>query len=217
MAQSIDLFNQYPLTLDPSSKAISLSPSAATSYTPSQIAALNAELSALNTLHRTLLSLDTPSIPPPPLPLNPKRSAQITKLRDSANMAYRKNNYAEAVRLYTFALEMALARPGWEPVAVAREELAALYGNRAQAYMSQQMWVEGLVDARASVEGRPVGNVKAWWRGGKCLIEMGRWEEAKNFVSRGLELEGKNSEGGKELIQLLTEVEEGLKRERGSQ
>ncbi|KAL5002944.1 hypothetical protein BDV10DRAFT_181158 [Aspergillus recurvatus] len=217
MAQSIDLFNQYPLTLDPSSKAISLSANAATTYTPSQTAAINAELSALNTLHRTLLSLDTPSIPPPPLPLNPKRSAQITKLRDSANAAYRKNNHAEAVRLYTFALEMALARPGWEPVAVAREELAALYGNRAQAYMAQQKWVEGLVDARASVEGRPVGNVKAWWRGGKCLVEMGRWEEAKSFVSRGLELEGKNSEGGKELSQLLAEVEEGLKRERGSQ
>ncbi|RDW74473.1 uncharacterized protein DSM5745_07135 [Aspergillus mulundensis] len=216
MAQSIDIFNLYPLVLDPASKAISLSTNS--TYTPSQTTAANAELSALNTLHRSLLSLEnTPAIPPPPLPLNPKRSAQITKLRDSANTAYRKNNHAEAVRLYTFALEMAIARPGWEPVAVAREELSALYGNRAQAYMAQQLWVEGLVDARASVEGKPVGNVKAWWRGGKCLAEMGRWEEAKSFVNRGLELEGKNSEGAKELVQLLAEVEEGLKRERGGQ
>ncbi|KAL4903806.1 hypothetical protein BDW74DRAFT_155445 [Aspergillus multicolor] len=216
MAEAIDLFNQYPLTLDPSSKAISLAKT--TTYSASQTTALNAELSALNTLHRNLLSIEnTPAIPPPPLPLNPKRSAQITKLRDSANTAYRKNNHAEAVRLYTFALEMAVARPGWEPVAVAREELAALYGNRAQAYMAQQMWVEGLVDARASVEGKPVGNVKAWWRGGKCLAEMGRWEEAKTFVTRGLELEGKNSEGAKELVQLLAEVEEGIKRAREGQ
>ncbi|KAL4873978.1 hypothetical protein BDV12DRAFT_191846 [Aspergillus spectabilis] len=215
MAQAIDLFNQYPLIVDPTSKSISLSPSATTQYTASQTTTLNTELAALNTLHRSLISLDPPSIPPPPLPLNPKRSAQITKLRDTANTAFRKNNHAEAVRLYTYAIEMATSRPGWEPVAVARDELAGLYANRAQAWMSQQGWVEGLVDARASVEGKPVGNVKGWWRGGKCLAEMGRWEEAKSFLSRGVEIEGKGSEGGKELGGLLEEVEEGLKRAAG--
>ncbi|KAL4884299.1 hypothetical protein BJY04DRAFT_215727 [Aspergillus karnatakaensis] len=212
MADSIDLFNQYPLLVDPTSKAINLSPSSATHYTPTQTTALTTELSALNTLHRNLLSLDPPSIPPPPLPLNPKRSAQISKLRDSANAAFRKNNHAEAARLYTFAIEMALARPGWEPVAVARDELAGLYANRAQAWMSQQLWAEGVVDARASVEGKPVGNVKAWWRGGKCLVEMGRWDEAKTFLARGIQIEGGESEGGKELGGLLEEVEEGLRR-----
>ncbi|KAL2818177.1 hypothetical protein BDW59DRAFT_165625 [Aspergillus cavernicola] len=211
MAQTIDLFNQYPLTLDPASKAISLTPSSST-YTSAQLSSITSELTTLNALHRSLISLEPPNIPPPPLPINPKRSAQINKLRDSANTAYRKNNHQEAVRLYTYAIEMALTRPGWEPVAVAREELAGLYANRAQAWMSQQGWVEGMVDARASVEGKPVGNVKAWWRGGKCLVEMGRWEEAKSFLNRGVEIEGKTSEGVKELLQLLEEVEEGVKR-----
>ncbi|KAL4932942.1 uncharacterized protein BDV17DRAFT_287310 [Aspergillus undulatus] len=211
MASPIDIFTQHPLTLDPTSKAISLA-NTSTTPTPSQKATLENELNELNALHRALLTLDPPTIPPPPLPLNPKRSAQITKLRDSANTAYRKNNTGEAIRLYTFAIDMAVSRPGWEPVAVAREELATLYGNRAQAYMSQREWVEGLVDARAAVEGKPVGNAKGWWRGGKCLAEMGRWEEAKTFLSRGVELEGRNSEGGKELLVLLEEVEEGLKR-----
>ncbi|KAL4962531.1 uncharacterized protein BDV14DRAFT_105334 [Aspergillus stella-maris] len=210
MASPIDIFTQHPLSLDPSSKAISLSNTS--HITPSQKSTLESELAELNTLHRTLLTLDPPTIPPPPLPLNPKRSAQITKLRDSANTAYRKNNHAEAIRLYTFALDMAVSRPGWEPVAVAREEMATLYGNRAQAYMAQREWAEGLVDARAAVEGKPVGNAKGWWRGGKCLAEMGRWEEAKTFLGRGIELEGRNSEGGKELLALLEEVEAGLKR-----
>ncbi|KAL5336526.1 hypothetical protein BJX70DRAFT_372239 [Aspergillus crustosus] len=212
---SIDLFNQYPLIVDPTSKAISLSPSSTSQYTPSQTTTLTTELSALNTLHRSLLTLDPPSIPPPPLPINPKRSAQIGKLRDSANAAFRKNNHAEAVRLYTYAIEMALTRPGWEPVAIARDELAGLYANRAQAWMSQQGWVEGLVDAKSSVEGKATGNVKAWWRGGKCLVEMGRWEEAKSFLNRGLEVEGRASEAGKELGGLLEEVEEGIKRAGG--
>ncbi|KAL4890144.1 hypothetical protein BDV59DRAFT_185348 [Aspergillus ambiguus] len=209
MASSVDLFNQYALHLDPTSKAISLDPS---SQSTTQHAAITAELQELNQLHRALISLDPPNIPPPPLPINPKRSAQITKLRDSANTAYRKNNHAEAVRLYTYAIDMAFGRPGWEPVTLTREELAGLYANRAQAYMAQQAWPEGMLDAKCAVESKPMGNVKAWWRAGKCLAEMGRWEEAKTLLEKGLDIEGKASDGGKELGALLEEVEEGIKR-----
>ncbi|KAJ5182635.1 hypothetical protein N7492_000251 [Penicillium capsulatum] len=210
MASEIDIYNQYPLHLDSSSKAISLPQSSA--QTPAQTASINAELQELNSLHRALISLDPPNIPPPPLPFNPKRSAQITKLRDSGNAAYRKSNYAEAVRLYTYAIEMASSRPGWEPVALAREELGGLFGNRAQAHMGQQAWPEGLLDAKSSVESKPVGNVKAWWRVGKCLAEMGRYEEAKGSLTKGLEIEGRESEGGKELLGLLAEVDAALQR-----
>ncbi|OJJ48215.1 hypothetical protein ASPZODRAFT_1539819 [Penicilliopsis zonata CBS 506.65] len=174
MATEADLFNQYPLHLDPATKAISLASSAG--YTAVQIENVNKELTALNQLHRSLLALDPPNTPPPPLPVNPKRSAQISKLRDTANAAYRKGTHVEAVKLYTYAIDMALGRPGWEPVGLARDELSALYANRAQAYMAQQAWPEGLIDARASVDCKPVGNVKAWFRAGKCLAEMSRGE-----------------------------------------
>lgn len=211
MASEIDLFNEYHLHLDPSSKAISLLPSS--SQTPSQSATIAAELQELNALHRSLISLDPPNIPPPPLPVNPKRSAQITKLRDSGNAAYRKSNYAEAIRLYTYAIEMAISRPGWEPVTLAREELAGLYGNRAQAHVGMRAWPEGLCDAKASVDSKPVGNVKAWWRLAKCLAEMSRYAEAKTFLLKGLEIEGKASDGAKELVQLLEDVEAALQRQ----
>ncbi|KAJ6107327.1 hypothetical protein N7523_008650 [Penicillium sp. IBT 18751x] len=207
----IDIFNQYPLHIDPQTKSISLPQSSA--YTTTQITAINAELHELNDLHRSFLSIEGPAgIPPPPLPVNPKRSAQITKLRDSANATYRKGNHAEAVRLYTYAIDMALSRPGWEPVALAREELSGLYGNRAQAHMAMQAWPEGFVDAKSSVDSKPVGNVKAWWRVAKCLAEMTRYGEAKSFLLKGLEIEGRESEGGKELVALLEDVEAALKR-----
>lgn len=206
MASSIDLYNQHSLHLDPTSKAISL-----TADQP-QSTNITDELQTLNQLHRSLLSLDPPSIPPPPLPINPKRSAQITKLRDTANTAYRKANYGEAVRLYTYAVDMALGRPGWEPATLTRDELSGLYANRAQAQMAQQKWPEGLVDAKCSVDCKGIGNVKGWWRVGKCMTEMGRWEEAKKLVERGLEVEGRTGEGVKELLGLLEEIEEGIKR-----
>jgi translocation protein SEC72 len=210
MASEIDLFNEYPLHLDPTSKAISLLPSS--SQTTTQKTAITTELQELNALHRSLLSLDPPNTPPAPLPVNPKRSAQITKLRDSGNAAYRKSNYAEAIRLYTYAIEMALSRPGWEPVTLAREELAGLYGNRAQAHVGMQAWPEGLCDAKASVDSKPVGNVKAWWRLAKCLAEMSRYAEAKTFLLKGIEIEGRVSDGAKELVQLLEDVEAALQR-----
>lgn len=213
---SIDIYTQYPLHLDPTTKAISLPSS---SLTPSQSTSISTELEELNTLHRTLLCLETPgNIPPPPLPINPKRSAQITKLRDTANAAYRKSNNAEAIKLYTYAIDMALARPPWEPVTLVRDELSGLYANRAQAYMAQQGWPEGWVDSKCSVECKPVGNVKAWWRGGKCLAEMGRWDEARAWVERALEMEGRvpvavagaaaQNEGMKELVALMEDIKE---------
>ncbi|RSL73829.1 hypothetical protein CEP54_000217 [Fusarium duplospermum] len=188
-------FDLLPLQMDPQSKSIS-------SHNPSR--ALAAELETLNALHRSLLNLETPSgAPPPPIPVNPKRTANVTKLRDSGNAEYRKGKYADAIKFYTLGLQMAMTRPMWEPAALVREEVSSLLANRAQAHMALQNWAEGAVDAHASVEARWVGNAKAWWRRGRCLSEMGRLEEARDWVKRGLEVEGEEAE----LVQLLKDVE----------
>ncbi|KAI1182186.1 tetratricopeptide repeat domain-containing protein [Nemania serpens] len=191
----LDTFSLLPLQIDPQSKAVS---------TPSSSRTLQAELAALNALHRAMLSLETPHhVPPPPVPVNPKRSAQITKLRESGNAEQRKGRHAEAAKLYGLGLQMALGRPLWEPQGLVREEVAALYANRAQAYMGMLAWPEAAADAEASVEAKRVGNSKAWWRRGKCLLEMGRLDEAREWVRKGLELEGEEAE----LVALLKDIE----------
>jgi translocation protein SEC72 len=192
----LDSFDLIHLSMDPKSKAISGASS------PSR--ALEAELSQLNQLHRTLTTADfAPSVPPPPIPVNPKRTAAINRLRDSGNTEFRKNNFAEAIRHYTVGLQMALTRAPWEPQQLVREEVATLYSNRAQAHMAMQAWPEGAVDADASVEARKIGNAKAWWRRGKCLMEMGRYDEAREWVGRGLEMEGTEAD----LVALLKEID----------
>ena len=191
----LDTFDQLPLRLDGQTKAVS-------SAHPNK--SLDAELSTLNQLHRALLAIEGGMpVPPPPIPVNPKRSANVSKLRDSGNGEFRKGKYGEAIKFYTIGLQMALARPLWEPQQLVREEIAALYSNRAQAHMAMQSWAEGAVDAEASVEAKKGGNAKAWWRRGKCLMEMGRYDEAKEWVGRGLEMEGEEGE----LVALLKEVE----------
>ncbi|KAJ1328880.1 translocation protein SEC72 [Microdochium nivale] len=188
----LDEYMHLPLQIDPQTKDISSTHPSSSSVTSR---ALAAELEQLNALHRALLTLETPvQIPPPPVPVNPKRSAQITKLRESGNGEYRKGKHGEAVKFYTLGLQMALARPPWEPQGLVREEISALYANRAQAHMATRNWPEGALDAEASVEAKRVGNSKAWWRRGKCLMEMGRLEEAVEWVGKGLEMEGEEAD-----------------------
>lgn len=201
----LDTFTLLPLKLDPQTKAISAAAGHSTR-------ALDAELSTLNALHRALLGLENgQSVPPAPLPVNPKRSANVTKLRESGNAEFRKGKYADAVKFYTLGLQMALTRPAWEPSQLVREEAAQLYSNRAQAHMAVQAWPEGAADAECSVEAKRGGNAKAWWRRGRCLVEMGRLEEAAEWVGRGLEIEGEE----KELVELLRDVEGRLRKDKG--
>ncbi|KZF19111.1 hypothetical protein L228DRAFT_215302 [Xylona heveae TC161] len=200
-----ETFTLLPLHLDPSSKAISTSSTSSTSSS----SALTTELATLNALHRTLLSLETPGkTPPPPIPVNPKRSAAITKMRENGNAHFRKGAHAEAVRLYTFAIDMALGRPVWEPAGLVREEVAGLFANRAAAQMGLRNFPEAAVDAETSVEMKRIGNAKAWWRRGKCLVEMGRLRESKDWLGKALEVEGKEAE----IVGLLAEVKKELER-----
>lgn len=86
-----------------------------------------------------------------------------------------------------------------------------MYANRAQAYMGLQMWAEGAVDAETSVAMVKVGNPKGWWRRGRCLVEMGRLVEAREWVGRALEFEGRESD----LVALGREVEGLIARKEG--
>ncbi|OCL02434.1 tetratricopeptide repeat domain-containing protein [Glonium stellatum] len=194
-----ETFTLLPLHLDPTSKAIS------STTTPSS--ALRDELAKLNSLHRSLLSPDCPnSIPPPPVPVNPKRSAQVNKLRETGNTSFRKSQHADAIRMYSLGIDMALGRPGWEPSGLVREEVSGLYANRAQAHMALQQWPEGAVDAECSVEMKKIGNAKAWWRRGKCLLEMGRLDEARDWIAQSLEFEANEQD----LLALKKDIDNAL-------
>lgn len=143
-------------------------------------------------------------LPPPPVPVNPARSAAITKLKENANEAYRLKNFPRALEVYTVGIKAAKERPLWEPAGLVKDELAGLYANRAQCHMAMGAWPEGLIDAKLSTTCKSGGNAKAWWRGGKCYMEMGRYEEARDWVVKGLEVEGNEED----LVKLLKDIED---------
>jgi translocation protein SEC72 len=201
---SLEFFDQISLSIDPSTKAIS---------SLSKDKSIQDAVTSLNALHTSLKSLDTPT-PPPPVPVNPKRSGNIAKMRDSANAAFRKGQFQEAIRLWNFAIDMASGRPAWEPMGLQREELAALYLARSNSHVSAQNWVEGWKDAELSKEckkglqtgpnGEKVpGNPKSYLLGGKCLMEMSRWSDAVAWFGEGLEVEGEIGDDGKQMVAML--------------
>lgn len=205
-----DTFTLLPLHMDPATKAISTTSS-------SDIALVN-ELEALNTTHKYFKDLTTPhSVPPPPLPLDPKRSAAIQKMREQGNAAMAKKTAGqaqlhEAAQLYTYAIDMALKRPPWEPSGIVRDEVSILMSNRAQARIGLQEWPEASVDALTSVDLKPApGQGKAWWRRGRALMEMGRHAEALEWVNRGLEIES-TGEGANDLKGMKKMIEERMEK-----
>ncbi|PKS11055.1 hypothetical protein jhhlp_002816 [Lomentospora prolificans] len=191
-----DKFDFIPLSVDPKNNAVSSASQPASR-------ALETELAYLNMLTFTLGQLEGP-LASHPNPVNPKRSAAVTRFRDAGNAEFRKGKYDDAGKAYTMGLQVALSRPPWERSQLVREEVSALFANRAQTCMALRRWPEGAVDAESSVEAKRVGNTKAWWRRGKCLMEMGRLQEAKEWVGRALELEGEEGE----LVALLKEIDE---------
>lgn len=74
--------------------------------------------------------------------------------------------------------------------------------------MAGNCWAEGAVDAQCSVELKKAQNAKAWWRRGRCLLEMGRVEEARTWVSEALEFEGQEAD----LVALMEEIENKVKK-----
>lgn len=206
---ALETYTHLPLHIDPQTKQVSVL---------SSDKALQDAVANLNSLHSALKALETPNnVPPPPIPVNPKRSGNIQKLRESAAASSRKGQHTDAIRLLGVAIDMATARPGWEPVGLAREELALMYLSRAAANAGVQNWVEGLKDAECSLEcksgpsngpnGEKIpGNPKAYIVGGRCLMEMGRWQDAVEWLERALEVEGKEGDDGRELVRQLAEA-----------
>jgi translocation protein SEC72 len=211
---TLETYTHLPLHVDPQTKQISIL---------SSDKSLQDAVAKVNDLHNALKNLDTPNnIPPPPMPVNPKRSAQVAKLRESAAATSRKGNHADAIRLLGVAIDMAAARPGWEPMGLAREELGLMYLSRAAANAGVNNWVEALKDSECSLDckrapgqgpngERVPGNPKAYIVGGRALIEMGRYGDAVKWLENAVDTEGTEGDDCRELLRSLAEARSRLK------
>ncbi|GAA5803034.1 hypothetical protein EDC94DRAFT_693268 [Helicostylum pulchrum] len=141
-------------------------------------------------------------LPAPNAP-NPTRNAQVTRLKEEGNKYFKQNNYIEAIRFYTMAVDLSWSRPLWEPLAFqyVREELAPVLSNRSAAYLSLENYVEAYVDAEMVTRLKREWS-KGWFRKGKALVGLGRVAEAAEAFETGLRFDHESEE----LVKALAEI-----------
>ncbi|CAK4907894.1 unnamed protein product [Aphanomyces euteiches] len=114
--------------------------------------------------------------------------AQAEQFKNDGNAALKEKNYAEAIRLYTCALDL--------------DPTNAIYlSNRSAAHLSNDSKTKALRDAEACIEQKP-----NWWKGymrkGAAEHALGRFDLAKQTYFRGLE----KDPGNKSLQQAIEDV-----------
>ncbi|KAI8047973.1 uncharacterized protein B0P05DRAFT_519608 [Gilbertella persicaria] len=141
-------------------------------------------------------------LPPPNAP-NPTRNAQVTRLKEEGNKYFKQNNFPEAIRFYTMAVDLSWSRPLWEPLAFqyVREELAPVLSNRSAAYLSLKNYVEAYVDAEMVTRLKREWS-KGWFRKGKALVGLARIEEAAEAFQTGLRFDHESEELKKALSEI---------------
>ena len=106
----------------------------------------------------------------------PEARAEAKKVK--GNEEFKEGNVAQALVSYT---ESILALPS-----------AAVYANRAQCFLKLQQWEKALEDCDACLDLNPDYGVKAQFRRGLALMELGRYADAGKCFSLTLELEPNN-------------------------
>lgn len=174
-------FQQVPLGLDPESGTL-------------QTPVPGLDLTVLNALIRSIRGLPpNVAFPPPPNVIPPQRSMAINQAKENGNTAYRNKDWAEAVKMYTLAIDVAASRPLWEANQVARDELSLCLANRSAALASCGDWIGALCDAEAVVKLKKPW-AKGHYRKGKALVGLERFREARESFELGLQFDPENKD-----------------------
>jgi translocation protein SEC72 len=205
----MDTFLSLPLQVDDKSKTVVCS-----HHSLPICDKCNLDFKAINNLHRSfsLLPPDLQCPPPPNKPPATTRSAQISKLKESGNRSLKMHNFSDAVRFYSLALEMALARPPWEPIVLCRDESVLILASRSTASFLLGDFVNSLADAEACVELKKQWS-KGHYRKAKALQAFGKLEEAKKAVEMGLTCDPNDNECNL----LLKDLKKAIEAKRGKE
>ncbi|KAF7722006.1 hypothetical protein EC973_003789 [Apophysomyces ossiformis] len=111
-------------------------------------------------------------------------SVSAEDIKAAANQEYKNGNYAEAVKLYSEAIDASPDTPTY-------------YSNRAAALMMMGKYKEAAEDCRTTTTLDP-DNIKAYMRAGKCHLNLGNLEESGRQYEMALQRDGANAQGQRE-------------------
>lgn len=135
---------------------------------------------------------------------NSELQEQAEKRRLSGNSQYGHKNYENAVKLYQTAIELLRKR---SEVEVDASDILLKCQNNLAACQMQLDSFEAAIEALKEVEKVDSYNTKMLWRMGRCHMNMKKYDEAKEYLSKAKELDF----GSKIITTDLNKVNEKLK------
>jgi len=124
-----------------------------------------------------------------------KKEDPVQRFKDLGNDFFKKGKYKEAVDAYTKGI--ILDPKGFDT--------HLLYGNRALAYLNQNMWKEAEIDATVSVELNRTFT-KGYFRRGTARVQLGNLRGALEDFERVVVLEPSNGEAQKKIQEIKAKL-----------
>ena len=116
--------------------------------------------------------------------------SQALDLKAQGNAAFKKQDFEEAIRLYTEALEIKGIK-----------DTHLIYSNRSAAFYFLKKFSDALADAEKCIEINSEWQ-KGYFRAAKALSSMGKHDEAYMILYKGLLIQ----KGNQELEQFLEDT-----------
>lgn len=189
------------LKFDPATKVISVDQDSVAYWSEQDVKDYSHEVNTLNALAKQLVATNA-DVPPPPNQITENLSKQVTKLRDTALKEAKQGKDAEAIKLLTMALDMALRRPVWEAVQYQTTQIVVLLSDRCNVFIKLNKWADAYADAHILTTLQPA-EWSNYFRKARCLRRIEKYGEAKALLATALEL-GKNDAGA--LIKVNEEI-----------
>jgi translocation protein SEC72 len=144
---------------------------------------LELRIQEINRLTKDLVATKTevPESPEPSAALAPL----IKKLVTSGIDSLKQKKLKEAIKQLTLAIDMAGRRARWEAFAVQLQELNAILQIRCDAYLLNGDYLEAYNDAEVLISTQTL-TADNFLRKAVCALNLGRFDQAKIDLERGL-------------------------------
>lgn len=173
------------LTFDPVTKNFTVTPGSTDAWDDNESAEYAREVDQLNLLAKQLVAT-TADVPPPGNQISGNLTKQVDKLRETAARESKQGKHAEALKLLTMALDMALRRALWESVQYQISQIVIILSDRCDAFIKLNKWADAYGDAHILTTIQP-NEWSNFYRKARCLRRIEQYGEARANLNTALE------------------------------
>ena len=144
---------------------------------------LGTDVKQLNELTQNLINLNQ-DVPESPMP-SPQLSIMVKKFHANGMKSLAEKKFADAVKMFTLGVNLAIRRNKWEAFKVTMNEISNLLSGRCDAYILLHDWPRAHQDADLLLN-LQLNTFENFSRRSLCYLKMGMFDDCKADLERGL-------------------------------